>query len=204
MGTLKLNTTSGGSVSIQAADGASDNTVTLPAVSGANIITSADSGTVTNAMIASGVRDNTPYFFGGLASNQTLTRNTWTKITTMTTGEVDSDSAFDGTTFTVPSGKGGIYYIAGSVRGNFTLVGSDAETVQINLYKNGSGTQHDSRLSWGGAGRTGTIWTVTTQGLISLSAGDYIELYANLIDADGSGNGYVNNSNTYLMGYKIN
>ena len=38
MGTLKLNTTSGGSLSIQAADGASDNTLTIPSATG-NILT---------------------------------------------------------------------------------------------------------------------------------------------------------------------
>lgn len=52
MGTLKLNTTSGGSVSIQAADGASDNTVTLPAVTGANILT--DASRLSSALMPAG------------------------------------------------------------------------------------------------------------------------------------------------------
>ena len=47
--------------------------------------------------------DNTPYFAGRKASAQVITRNTQTNITGFTSGEIDSDSAFDGETFTVPS-----------------------------------------------------------------------------------------------------
>ena len=50
---------------------------------------------------------NTPYFYGRKASDQTTTRSVLTKLTGFTTNELDSDTAFDGTTFTVPSGKGG-------------------------------------------------------------------------------------------------
>ena len=61
--------------------------------------TFAFTGTVTGAG-----GTNTPIFFGKSANDQTLTRGTTTKITGMTGGEIDSDTAFDGTTFTVPSG----------------------------------------------------------------------------------------------------
>lgn len=202
MGTLKLNTTSGGSVSIQAADGASDNTVTLPAVSGANIITSADSGTVTNAMIASGVRDNTPYFFGKLASNQTLTRATLTKITGLTSGEIDSASAFDGTTFTVPSGQGGIYFIFSLMTGAFDTVGNDGENIISYIYKNGS-AQALSRLSHVGSGRDISYASVQHSFMLSLNAGDTVEMYGYLVDSTGS-DAYVGTASTYFGGYKIN
>ena len=42
---------------------------------------------------------NTPAFYGELASTQTISRNSYVKVTGMTNDEVDSDTAFDGTTF---------------------------------------------------------------------------------------------------------
>ena len=78
MGTLKLNTTSGGSLSIQAADGASDNTLTLPAVTGGNIVTTADSGTITQGMIGSNVATTGPAFSAYMSSSLSVASATTT------------------------------------------------------------------------------------------------------------------------------
>jgi len=169
-------------------------------------LTAPNNLTVTGSVTAgSGLGGNAPYFFGALASDTTVTRNVWTKMTGMSTGEVDSDSAFDASTgrFTVPSGKGGDYVISGCVRANFSGVGNDGETVNMNIYVNGVATIYGARFSMDGSARLGSIWQIEKQAIVTLSAGDYIELYANLIDANGSGNAYVNANTTHLMAYKI-
>ena len=69
----------------------------------------------------------TPAFFGQKASTQgSIARATFTKVTGMTNNEIDSDSAFDGTTFTVPSGGAGKYYIFAQCYCDYgTAAGSD-------------------------------------------------------------------------------
>ena len=74
---------------------------------------------------------NTPAFYGELASTQTITRNSYVKITGITTGEIDTNSAFDGTTFTVPSGEGGNYYLEGTIVYDFETAGDDGFEVFI-------------------------------------------------------------------------
>jgi len=64
---------------------------------------------------------NTPYFYGEKASNQTVSRGAFTKVTGLTQNELDSANAFDGTTFTVPSGQGGKYYLEGVVTGDYQM-----------------------------------------------------------------------------------
>ena len=59
----------------------------------------------------------------------------------MTQNELDSDTAFDGTTFTVPSGKGGTYFIYGAVTGDAGDIGQDGEQIRMYIYKNGSSQQ---------------------------------------------------------------
>ena len=81
---------------------------------------------------------NSPYFNGKKASDQTITRNTMTTVTGFTNGEIDSDSAFDGTTFTVPSGKAGVYFFSALVTNSFNTVGSDGERCLVTFMKNGS------------------------------------------------------------------
>ena len=136
MGTLKLNTTSGGSVSIQAADGASDNTVTLPAVSGANIITSADSGTVTQGMIGSGVSSTGPAFHAYQTTQQTGVTNTvFTKVN-LQTEEFDLTNDFDTSLSRFTPSVAGYYYMCGKVEGGSNPAGQG--TSILSIYKNGS------------------------------------------------------------------
>src|SRR5210317_1972575 len=73
---------------------------------------------------------NTPMFFGKKVSDQSISDNTSTKLTGFTTGEMDSDNAFDGTKFTVPSGKAGKYYIGCELFVNFSGVGNDGYIIQ--------------------------------------------------------------------------
>ena len=143
---------------------------------------------------------NTPYFYGELASNQTITRATFAKVTGLTNNELDSNSAFDGTTFTVPSA--GKYYIEGVVTGDYQSIGQDGENTVALIYKNGSGIKSAKWQNSSATGQTGREITVTASGIFNLSASDTIELYTYLLDSSG-GNAFAQSSRTSLMGYKI-
>ena len=145
---------------------------------------------------------NTPYFYGELASAQTLTRATTTKVTGMTNDELDSATAFDGTTFTVPSGQGGKYYLEGVLTSNYGSIGQDGEQTISFLYKNGSEIKSAKHQQTTAGGANMNSGTVTVSGLFNLSAGDTIELYGYLQDVNG-GNATVQADRTSLMGYKI-
>ena len=145
---------------------------------------------------------NTPYFYGELASNQTLTRNTDTKITGLTQNELDSATAFDGTTFTVPSGQSGKYYLEGVITGSYADIGRDGEKTVSYIYKNGSAIK-TAVIRQGDTGQNQREITTVASGIFNLSASDTIELYGNLTDANASGSGFVSASKTSLMGYKL-
>jgi len=137
---------------------------------GNSIITSDGAGNVT---VNAAAMKNTPAFSAFLTNSQTLTTNTWTKLS-LDDEQWDTNSAFDSSTnyrFTVPSGEGGKYL--------FTYAGgteslTSTTLAQIALYKNGSFL--DSSI-------TRSYPTTTTGGyphksiVLDLSVGNYIELY---------------------------
>ena len=174
--------------------GTSGDTITIP--SG---VTIANSGTATGFGGA-----NTPYFYGELASDAVLTRATTTKVTGMTNDELDSATAFDGTTFTVPSGQAGKYYIEGMITGDYGSVGQDGEQTIAFIYKNGSEIKSTKIQFDTSTTAPGREITVPISGLFSLSAGDTVELYAYLQDSSG-GNATLqaDYGRTSFMGYKI-
>ena len=83
--------------------------------------------------------ENTPAFaMRGSGSLQTVTDNTFTKAQ-LNNADIDTDSACDTTTnyrFTVPSGKGGKYFISASLNA-FTDT-NDQNLFDGLIYKNGS------------------------------------------------------------------
>jgi len=156
---------------------------------------------MTRANFVSGVGgDNTPAFYGELASTQTIARNTYVKVTGMTNDEVDSDTAFDGTTFTVPSGEGGKYYICGTTQVDFEVAGDDGGEARSIIYKNGSAIKTAKFRN------TSTLdlryVNLNASGIFSLSAGDTIELYTLLNDNSGN-EARVSSNNTSIGGYKL-
>ena len=173
--------------------GASGDTITIP--TGATL-------DLSNATQTGVGGTNTPYFYGELASNQTITRATFTKVTGLTQNELDSASAFDGTTFTVPSGQGGKYYLEGVVTGDYQSIGQDGENTVVLIRKNGSYIKSAKWQNSSASGQTGREITVTASGIFTLSASDTIELYAYLLDSSG-GNADVQADRTSLMGFKI-
>lgn len=146
---------------------------------------------------------NEPSFYGRLASDQSVSRATTTKITGMTGNEVDTATAFDGTTFTVPSGKGGKYYIEAVVTGDYSNAGQDGEETVAMIYKNGSAIKLATyRENSSVTGNTRVCTTVATA-IVDLSATDTIEMFAHIQDATGSGNHVVKGELTSLQGFRI-
>ena len=148
---------------------------------------------------------NTPYFYGAKASAQTLARGTITKITGLTQDEQDSDTAFDGTTFTVPSGKNGIYYVQGVVTGQYGTAGNDGEQTNVYIYKNGNEIKQGSFYKNGASANYADLSQAQVECSImaSLAAGDTIELYGRLVDFNNSAGGDVMAGQSHLMGFKI-
>ena len=144
---------------------------------------------------------NTPAFYGELASDQVVSRATSTKLTGMTTNEIDTDSAFDGTTFTVPSDKAGKYYISAGLFSDFTGCGDDGEVIQLNIYKNGSSYKEEKYDS--AANNQIKIFSVSFGILMDLSVGDTIEAYVYLRDASANTGMKANANNTFLCGFRL-
>jgi len=151
---------------------------------------------------ASAGGSNTPYFNGQKASQQTITRNTMTTVTGFTTGEIDSDSAFDGTTFTVPSGKNGVYFFSASIISDFQSVGNDGERFLVAFRKNNSNSNVPENDFAKASGYNITRFTSTITAVLSMSVGDTMEVSVYNKDGDASGNAFVS-TNSFFMGYKI-
>ena len=172
MSSLKLKTTSGGSLSIQAADGASDNTVTLPAVTGGNIVTTADSGTITQGMIGSGVAGTGPTFraYIGGGTDQSISASTWTKVN-LATETFDTDSCFDTSTYRFTPNVAGYYQVNASIMHNC----SGTTTVALtSVYKNGSSLVLSEWANW----TFGSGNSINCSDIVYMNGStDYLELY---------------------------
>ena len=159
--------------------------------------TYAFTGTVTGAGVS-----NTPMFYGRQGSAQTLTRSANTKITGFTSEEIDSDTAFDGTTFTVPSGKGGKYFLGVVFNADFESAGNDGEQVTIRIYKNGSEVIGTRDINSGG-GRDMQLHGAYTSCILDLSASDTIEAYGIIADASNDGTLSTRAGASSFFGYKL-
>ena len=131
---IKLNSPGGGSITLDVPNMSTANTLTLPAITG-NVITSADSNTVTQSMI------NRAGFYGGFGpafsayntGGQSVTGGAYTKLQ-INTEEFDTANCYDSTTnyrFT-PNIAG--YYLFTFNAEN----GAASARLTTYLYKNGS------------------------------------------------------------------
>ena len=173
---------------IQDADGnniinESGNTITI----GASGDTTNIVGTLQNNGAAVG-GDNTPAFYAYATSNQTgMNHNTDYKIV-FDAEEFDTDNAFDSSTnyrFTVPSGKGGKYFLYAQAPMAAYAV-SKLRRVELKFYKNGS--PNDAFATYTDfQSNDAQVCTQNSSGVMDLSASDYIEVYAKIRSSD-SGN----------------
>lgn len=178
---IKLQKYTGENIFVGIADGAAslyhDNSQKLATTSTGVTIT----GDITADNLA------TPAGAAQKGSYQSLSRSTWTKITGFTTGEYDSDSAFNGSRFTVPSGEGGRYLITCNLHLDFSSAGGDGEQGIAAFYINGTRRQQIFRLSMGNGGRHMGHLAGTAALIYDLSDGHYVEVYAYMQDDSASG-----------------
>ena len=152
-----------------------------------NIETSSGSGTITigqsgeTISIPSGVTQtgiggtNTPAFLAKKTGNQTISDNTFTKVT-FAGEEYDTNSAYASDKFTVPSGEAGKYTIYGNLQLQANG-GNDLETGEASIRINGS-EAHVVANKFGGNPpvKQGISFLAT----IALSVSDYVEIYAKI------------------------
>ena len=164
--------------------GDSGDTFTIP--SG---VTFANSGTATGFG-----GDNTPSFRTRLATNQSISDATNTKLA-FATEDWDSDSAFASNKFTVPSGEGGKYVINAQI-GSSPI--GDGNRIQLWFYINGGSVDYGkARVVM--AANSNDTWMSTTL-VTELSASDYVEAYI-YQSSGGSVNIYATGS--YFSGFKL-
>ena len=179
----KVDPQSGTSLEI----GSSGDTVTIP--SGC---------TLTNSGTATGFPDNTPAWKIGMSSSQSLSYNTTTKIN-FDTSIIDTDSGVDTTNkrYTIPSGEAGKYIVHCFYR---TGTGTDSASFDIFVYKNGSLLNDAEDMQSFTVSQSYN--TVQCTGMLDLSAGDYLEMYARQADQNFTASiGYSNEAR--FWGYKL-
>tara|TARA_R110000803_G_scaffold180407_1_gene242840 strand:+ start:208 stop:756 length:549 start_codon:yes stop_codon:yes gene_type:complete len=171
---------------------------TITTSSGSGTITLGQSGetiTIPSGATQTGVGGvNTPAFEAKKTSGtQAIANNADTKVT-FNAENFDTDSAFASDKFTVPSGKGGKYFLYSSI--GWTPNTNNVRVVY--LYKNGSEAKR--LCSFEGQADAATFWS--NGGILDLSAGDYIEVYC-YQNSGGSLDLLTNGEITYFGGYKI-
>ena len=145
--TIKPASGSGSMTLISVAGTTTNDTLTLPAKTG-NIITSADSGTVTGTMLASAtvaqsnlatnVAGNGPAVFAYPTSNTTASSSTWTKVAlnSVASPGFDTNSNFDTTNNRFKPTVAGYYAISATLSLNSSA--SSFSSTSCAVYKNGS------------------------------------------------------------------
>ena len=173
-------------------------TVTTSNIVDANVTTAkiADNA-VTSAKLASGLLPtNTPAFFAYLGSNQTISSNTYTKIT-FDTEIVDTNNNFASNRFTpTTSGKYIIY-------ANVCFDASSSQFAQggTAIYKNGSILYETFNNQT--SNNANTI-SLPIQVLVDANgSGDYFEIFAKCTDSSGSPVISAGNRRTTFGAYKL-
>jgi hypothetical protein len=154
MSAIKLSTPSSGSISLTPADTASNLTITVPAATG--------------EVMVSG---NMPAFSAYSNSTQTISTNTWTKVT-LNTENFDTNSNFDSTTnYRFTPTVAGYYQISWAV-----FNGLSSTNAYSQLYKNAVG------IAYGGTSQPGSgLGSQISTGafLVQMNGStDYLELYS--------------------------
>ena len=177
---------------------ASDLELKLPATIGAADYVLKNSSTAGTLELSASI--NTPIVFAYTpATTQGLTDATWTKNSWLTTEEIDTDSAFASSTFTVPTGKGGTYYI--QCANNLYGDSNNIRGARTSIYKNGSkyGRSYNAIFSTSSSGLR--HYSATQQVLAVLAAGDTIENYM-ILDVE-SGPAYMSSDDWGVRGNHI-
>ncbi len=167
--TLQVGSTNTSTITL----GASGDTITIP--SG---VTIANSGTAT------GFGANTPAFVAYKTSNQSISNASATKIT-FEAEQVDSGSVYDTSNSRFTPGETGYYWIGARWRYD---TGTDFDTAQYRIYKNGSIIAKSTFINQNANG--GFLNMIIYTG----SASDYYEMYGY---QNSGGSVSINGDSTY-------
>jgi len=144
---------------------------------------------------------NTPAVSVRPSGNQTISNNTWTKVS-LQTEVVDSDSTFDSSTnYRWTPGIEGYYQISVSVGGTGgTAYGF--EKMWFAIYKNGSAL-HSMSGQWDN--RNGSLDTgfLSATQIVYSDADDYFELYYKFNDTGSSDSNTLHAANTRFAGCRV-
>jgi hypothetical protein len=147
----------------------------------------------------SGPFTNVPAFFVSKTSTQSVSSDTLTLVT-WDSEVIDTNNAFASNKFTVPSGKGGIYYFGCILRG--TCDANTAEFMFINFYKNGSRSYVPIFPQTTSNNMSNSKWYGSI--VYQLVAGDYIEVYGNNSGTSaGFGGSSDLESQSNFFGYRL-
>jgi len=157
-------------------------------ITSGNSLTIDSGATITNNGTVSGFADAVVAFDAVKSGSSTsISKATWTKIP-LDTVNVDTDSAFASNKFTVPSGKGGKYFLSGQFQGN--EVAGYVTGCNVSIYVNGASVADSAFNFYNNNIIDQKQTTVITCRVIELADGDYVELY-----------GYVNTNGTTPIYY---
>ena len=190
MSSLKLKTPSGGSVSFNATDTANDVTLTVPA-SNTTLATTSDVASVKNEVA----------FVARMSTTQAIPESTWTKIE-FNVQDADIGDCYDPTTnyrFTVPSNQGGLYQI--NFWAYIACGTSNCRNVAIRILLNGTTELKRGYLNFFASDTTGG--TVGHSSVLSLSAGDYLEVYGYVNSTDNLGGNVSSAAYSSFSGFKL-
>ena len=174
---VKLNSTGGGSVTLDTPNTASNFTATFPANTG-NVVTTGSSAVVTQAMLGTNVAGNGPAFGAYLSANQTITGSTYTKVQ-FNTEEFDTNNNYDNSTnYRFTPTVAGYYQINTSVNMEST---SNTTSCVLTIYKNGVEFKRGGQINFGSAGNASFFQTSVASLIYLNGSTDYVEVYGFIV-----------------------
>jgi hypothetical protein len=191
-GQLKLKAASlGGDIALVPTDTASSIVVTVPAVTG-TMVTTGSSAVVSQAMLGAGVAGNGPAFSAYLASAQSVSTFTFTKIQ-CGTEEFDTNSNYDPTTnYRFTPTVAGYYQVNATLQASGTI---NAQYVQVLIYKNGSSFKTGSIIITAG---TGVLASTVSALIYCNGTTDYLEAYG-LMNGAGTTTFFAGAASSYFQ-----
>ena len=127
--------------------------------------------------------NNTPVFSVYLASNQSISDVTVTKVT-FDREQIDSDGTFASNKFTVPTGGAGKYWFSAGIGVDAGGVGR-FRNATVYIYKNGASAKH-AYFNNDNASAYTTKFFVWNAAILDLAETDYIEIYVYHDNAGGT------------------
>jgi len=185
-----------GTIKLFESDNTSSVTIASPASLGADRTITLPDGDVT--LVADTTLANTPRF-AAYSAGATISDATETTIV-FGTEDIDSDSAFSSNTFTVPAGKGGVYYLSAVV----DCVGGATDGLRDAILKIKEGSNVLTRSTLGYQSNRQEEMSLFCGGIFNLSAADAITASV-YIDNVGGTSSYGGGSErkTMISGFKL-